>query len=123
MYLAVSDHAVSPVLIRQKGGYPETGILFQQNVGGCKDSVFAAGENGTSSSTGACFEETTNYFQAHIVWVLTDYPLQSLSKRLDFTERIPNGEQDWEHLTYGTSREIPLRARCWQTLWLNLLLL
>ena len=29
-----------------------------------------------------------HYFQAHTVFVLTEYPLQSLLKRLDFTGRI-----------------------------------
>ena len=29
-----------------------------------------------------------HYFQAHIVYVLTEYPLQSLLKRSDFTSRI-----------------------------------
>ena len=29
-----------------------------------------------------------HYFQAHIVYVLTEYPLQSLLKRSDFTGRI-----------------------------------
>ena len=29
-----------------------------------------------------------HYFQAHTVWVLTKYPLQSLLRRLDFTRRI-----------------------------------
>lgn len=30
----------------------------------------------------------SHYFQACMVWVLIDYPLQSLLRRLDFTERI-----------------------------------
>ena len=29
------------------------------------------------------------YFQAHTIYVLTEYPLQSLLKRSDFTRRIP----------------------------------
>ena len=33
-----------------------------------------------------------HYFQAHTVWVLTKYPLQSLSRRLDFTGRIAKWE-------------------------------
>lgn len=30
----------------------------------------------------------THYFQIHMVWVLTKYPLQSLLRRSDFTRRI-----------------------------------
>ena len=30
----------------------------------------------------------SHYFQAHIIYVLTEYPLQSLLKRSDFTSRI-----------------------------------
>lgn len=30
----------------------------------------------------------THYFQIHMVWVLTEYPLQSLLRRSDFTRRI-----------------------------------
>ena len=29
-----------------------------------------------------------HYFQAHTVWVLTEYPLQSLFRRSDFTRRL-----------------------------------
>ena len=31
-----------------------------------------------------------HYFQAHTVYVLIEYPLQSLLKRFDFTGRIAN---------------------------------
>lgn len=33
-----------------------------------------------------------HYFQAHKVWVLTEYPLQSLLRRSDFTGRIAKWE-------------------------------
>ena len=33
-----------------------------------------------------------HYFQAHTIYVLTEYPLQSLLKRSDFTGRIANWE-------------------------------
>ena len=33
-------------------------------------------------------QKLPHYFQAHTIYVLTEYPLQSLLKRFDFTERI-----------------------------------
>ena len=33
-----------------------------------------------------------NYFQAHTIWVLTEYPLQSLLRMSDFTRRIAKWE-------------------------------
>ena len=40
-----------------------------------------------------------HYFHAHIVYVLTEYPLHS--KRSDFTGRIAKWELGWAPLTLG----------------------
>ena len=77
MYLSMSKHAVSAA----EGSRCTTGnILCQQDFGQCRDKIFAPGEVGVS--TGTCYKEFPHYFQAHIVYVLTEYPLQSLLKRV-----------------------------------------
>ena len=57
MYLAVSDNAVSSVLIRTERGGIKTHTLPQQHFGGCRNTILTLGEN--RSSLSACHEEIT----------------------------------------------------------------
>lgn len=86
MYLAVSDHTVSSVLIRQHEGIQipihylsktlvdaETQLLPQ-------DKMILAFVHAT--------RKLTHYFQAHTVWVLIEHPLQFLLRMSYFIGRI-----------------------------------
>lgn len=48
MYLAVSDHTVSSVLIRQHEGIQIPFTLPQQNPSGCRNTIVASRQNDTS---------------------------------------------------------------------------
>lgn len=60
-----------------------------------------------------------HYFQAHMVYVLTEYPLRSLLKRFDFTAKKLNGEPDSGRSIYSTSLEVRSKAKCLLTLLRN----
>nr|XP_023874648.1 uncharacterized protein LOC111987173 [Quercus suber] len=85
MYLAVSEHAVSAVLLRDKG--------IQQLVYYIsKTLVDAETRYLPLEKLVLALIHTTrklpHYFQAHTIYILTEYPLQSLLKRSDFTGRV-----------------------------------
>jgi len=63
-----------------------------------------------------------HYFQAYMMWVLTEYPLQSLLRRLDFTGRIAKWGTRLGTFDIRYKLRISLRVKCWQTLWPNSLL-
>jgi len=85
MYLSVSDHAISAVLLRDRGVQQlvyyisKTLVNVETRYLPLKKLVLALVH---------ATRKLPQYFQAHIVYVLTEYPLQSLLKRSDFTGRI-----------------------------------
>ena len=85
MYLSVSEHAVSTVLLRdqevQKPVYyiSKTLVDAETRYLPLKKLVLTLVH---------ATRKLPHYFQAHIVFVLIEYPLQSLLKRSDFTGRI-----------------------------------
>ncbi|XP_075654893.1 uncharacterized protein LOC142625069 [Castanea sativa] len=82
MYLALSDHAISSVLLRQNDG-------VQRPVYYLVDSKtrYLLLEKAVLALVHTA-RKRPHYFQPHIVWVLTEHPLQSLLRRLDFTRWI-----------------------------------
>ena len=52
---------LSSVLPNIKGD-PKTNVLSQQNIGGCRNSVFSVRKNGIS--VGACYEEAATLFSS-----------------------------------------------------------
>ena len=83
MYLLVSEHAVSTVLLRDQG-------VQQPDYYISKTLVNAETRYLPSAKLVLALVHATrklpHYFQAHTVYVLTEYPLQSLLKRFDFME-------------------------------------
>ena len=82
MYLSVYDHAVSAMLLRyqevQKPVYYISKILVNA------ETRYLPLEKLVLALVHAT-KKLPHYFQAHTVYVLTEYPLQSLIKRSDFT--------------------------------------
>ena len=85
MYLSVPEHAVSAVLLRDQGVQQlvyyisKTLVDAEMRYLPLEKLVLAL-----VHATG----KLPQYFQAHIVFVLTEYPLQSLLKRSDFMGKI-----------------------------------
>ena len=85
MYLLVSDHAVSAVLLRDQGVQHLVYYISKTFVNA--ETRYLPLEKLVLALVHAT-RKLPHYFQAHIVYVLTRYPLQSLLKRSDFTGRI-----------------------------------
>ena len=85
MYLSVSEHVMSTVLLRDK-------VVQQPRYYISKTLVDAETRYLPLEKLVLALVHVTrklpHYFQAHTVFVLTEYPLQSLLKRSDFTGRI-----------------------------------
>ena len=85
MYLSVSEHAVSAVLLRDQGVQrlmyyiSKTLVDTETRYLPLKKLVLALVH---------ATRKLPQYFQAHTVYVLTEHPLQSLLKRSDLTGQI-----------------------------------
>ena len=85
MYISVSEHVVSVVLLRDQGVqhpiYYVSKTLVDTKIRYLPlEKLVLALVHAT--------RKLLHYFQAHIIYVLTEYPLQSLLKRSDFTGKI-----------------------------------
>ena len=85
MYLSVSEHAVSAFLLRdrrvQQLVYYISKILVDAETRYLPLEKLVLALVHTT-------RKLPHYFQAHTIYILTEYPLQSLLKRSDFTDRI-----------------------------------
>ena len=85
MYLSVSEHAVSAVLLRDQGVQQPVYYVSKTLVD--TETRYLPLEKLVLALMHAT-RKLPHYFQAHTVYVLTEYPLQSLIKRFDFTGQI-----------------------------------
>ena len=85
MYLLVSDHAVSAVLLRDQGVQHPIYYISKTLVDA--ETRYLPLEKLVLALVHAT-RKLHHYFQVHTVYVLTRYPLQLLLKRSDFTRRI-----------------------------------
>ena len=85
MYLSMSEHAVSAVLLRDQGVQQPVYYISKTLVD--VETRYLPLEKLVLALVHAT-RKLPQYFQAHTVFVLTKYPLQSLLKRSDFTGRI-----------------------------------
>ena len=82
MYLSVSDYVVSAVLLRDWGVQQPVYYISKTLVD--VETIYLPLEKLVLALVHA-IRKLPQYFQAHTVYVLTEYPLQSLLKRSDFT--------------------------------------
>ena len=85
MYLSVSNHAVSAVLLRDQGVQQPVYYISKTLVDA--EMRYLPLEKLVLALVYAT-RELPHYFQAYTVFVLTEYPLQLLLKRSNFTGRI-----------------------------------
>ena len=85
MYLTVTEHAVSAVLLRDPG--VQMPVYYVSKTLVDAETRYLPLEKLVLALVHAT-RKLPHYFQAHTVFVLTEYPLQSLLKRSDFTGRI-----------------------------------
>ena len=81
MYLSVSAHAVSAVLLRDRGMQQPVYYFSKTMVDA--ETRYLPLEKLVLALVNAP-KKLPHYFQAHTVYILTEYPLQSLLKRSDF---------------------------------------
>ena len=82
MYLSVSDHAISAMLLRDQGVQQPMYYINKTLVDA--ETRYLPLEKLVLALVNAT-RKLPHYFQAHTVFALTEYPLQSLLKRSDFT--------------------------------------
>ena len=85
MYLSVFDHAVSTVLLRDQGVQQPVYYISKTLVDA--ETRYLPLEKLVLALVHAT-RKLSHYFQAHTLYVLTGYPLQSLLKRSNFMRRI-----------------------------------
>ena len=85
MHLSVSEHAVNAVLLRDQG--VQQPIYYVSKTLVDIKTRYLPLEKLVLSLVHAT-RKLPHYFQAHTIYVLTEYPLQSLLKRFDFIGRI-----------------------------------
>ena len=82
MYLSVSNHAVNAVLLINRGVQQPVYYISKTLVDA--ETRYLPLEKLVLALVHAT-RKLPHYFQAHTIYVLTKYPLQSLLKRSDFT--------------------------------------
>ena len=85
MYLLVFEHAVSIVLVRDQGVQLPVYYISKTLIDA--EIRYLPLEKLVLALVHAT-RKLPHYFQAHTIYVLTEYPLQSLLKKFDFTGRI-----------------------------------
>ena len=85
MYLSVSDYAVSPMLLRDRGMQQPVYYVGKTMVDA--ETRYLPLEKLVLALVNAT-RKLSHYFQAHTIYVLTEYPLQSLLKRFHFMGQI-----------------------------------
>ena len=82
MYLSVSDHVVSAVLLRDRGMQQPVYYINKTLVDA--ERRYLPLEKLVLALVHAT-RKLPHYFQAHTIYVLTEYPLQLLLKKSNFT--------------------------------------
>ena len=85
MYLSVSEHAINVVLLRDQG--MQQPIYYVSITLVDAETRYLPLEKLVLALVHA-IRKLAHYFQAHTIYVLTKYPLQSSLKRSDYTGRI-----------------------------------
>ena len=85
MYLSMFDHVVNVVLLRDQGVQQPVYYISKTLVDA--ETRYLPLEKLVLALVHAT-RKLPHYFQVHTVYVLTEYPLQSLLRRFDFTGRI-----------------------------------
>ena len=86
MYLAIPNHAISSVLIRQHERTRRPVYYLSKTLVDAKTWYFPLEKMALALVHAT--RKLPHYIQAHTVWVLTEYPLLPLLRRSDFTGRI-----------------------------------
>ena len=86
MYFLVSKHAVSVVSLRDQGVQQPIYHISKTLVNA--EMRYLPLEKLVLALLVHAMRKLPHYFQAYTIYVLTEYPLQSLLKRSDFTGRI-----------------------------------
>ena len=85
MYLLVSDHTVSTILLKDRG--MQQPVYYISKILVDAETRYLPLEKLVLALVHTTRKQP-HYFQAHIVFILTEYLLQSLLRRSDFTGRI-----------------------------------
>ena len=82
MYLVVFDHAVSSILLRHQKGIQRPVYYLNKTLVDVETRYLSLEK--MALALVHAIRKLPHYFQAHMVWVLTKYPLQSLLEKVRF---------------------------------------
>ncbi|XP_028122910.1 pleiotropic drug resistance protein 2-like [Camellia sinensis] len=86
LYLVVSEHAVSAVIIREEKG-EQMAVYYVNKTLASTETMYLPLEKLTLALVMAS-KKLNHYFQAHKIMVLTEHPLKSLLQQGDLTARV-----------------------------------
>ena len=86
MYLNISEHAVSAVMLKNQEGVQRPIYYINKTLVNV-ETLYLLFKKLALALVHAT-RKLPHYFQEHTVYVLTEYPLQSLLRRSDFIGRI-----------------------------------
>lgn len=110
MYLAVSDHDVSSVLIWQHEGIQRP-IHYLSKTLVDAETRYLPLEKMVLALVHA-IRKLSHYFQTHTIWVLIEHPFTILVEKIRFHGKDSQVGNKAKDLRHAISREIPLRDRC-----------
>ena len=86
LYLAISDHAVSSVLIREENE-PQMPIYYMSKILLDAETRYLQLEKLALALVSAS-RKLSHYFQTYTIMVVTEHPLKSLFRKANFSGRI-----------------------------------
>ena len=86
MYLAITPHAVSSVLIREEGRVQKPVYYTSRALRGAEGRYLLIGKLAFALITAS--RKLRHYFQAHVINVMTDHPLKKVMNKLEVARRL-----------------------------------
>ena len=86
MYLAITPHAVSSVLIREEGRVQKPVYYTSRALRGAEGRYLLIGKLAFALITAS--KKLRHYFQAHVINVMTDHPLKKVMNKLEVAGRL-----------------------------------
>lgn len=112
LYLAISNHAVSLVLIREKDGQQKP-IYYTSKILLAAETRYLPLVKLALALVSAS-QKLSHYFQTYAIVVITEHPLKALFRKADFSRRISKWVVELGSMTFNINQERRLRPKFWQ---------
>ncbi|KAJ8632913.1 hypothetical protein MRB53_026249 [Persea americana] len=109
LYLSVSDHAVSSVLVREDNGQQRPIYYTSKTLLDAETRYLQLEKLALALVTAS--RKLSHYFQTFTVVVVTEYPLKALLRKADFSGRISKWLSNWGNMTSAINPEQPSKLK------------